>query len=295
MFANDFSAKQNSKSSLDKLRTASFFYGQAKLVSAWQFCLSVPGALGISLLIAACPNTKPWGVLYSVLVALLDTLWLDRWQNRLRTLGAKSQEEFDTELFDLPWRSLQAGPRLQPEDVASANRNYRDGDSHLMDWYPASVGSLDFPFNALACQRINVWWDSVVRRKLARSILVLLFVVTIAIVAIGVATRQPADRLILTVVAPLLPVVLWCVREALRQFDAATKLDAIKTAIASTWDAALSGQVELARVKVIEFQAAIYDGRSRHPLVFNWIHRHFRPEGQETMAEMADRLAAQVE
>lgn len=295
MPANKFSEAQNSASSLEFLKAASYYYGQAKSLAACQFTFAVPGALAASLVVAVYPDAKAWAVLYSIIVALADTLWLDRWQSKLKTMGAKAQEEFDTMLFNMSWRSLQAGPRLQPEDAAMANRRFRGSDSNLKNWYPSNAGGLDFPFNALACQRINVWWDSVIRRRFAGVVVILLVVVSVIIIGIGIATRQTTDRLILTVVVPLLPVVLWCVRESLRQTDAATKLDAIKASIVSTWDAALSGKIDEARSKVGEIQAAIYDGRSRHPLIFNWIHLRFRPEGEETISVMAAKLAAQRE
>jgi hypothetical protein len=295
MPSNKFNEAQNSQSSLEFLKAASYYYGKAKSLAACQFILAVPGALAASLIVAAYSDAKAWAVLYSIIVALADTLWLDRWQNRLKALGAKAQEEFDTMLFNIPWRSLQAGQRLQPEDIAMANRRFHGSDSNLKNWYPSDAGSLDCPFNALACQRINVWWDSVIRRKFSGVVMILLVVVSVIIIGVGIATRQTTDRLILSVVVPLLPVVLWCVRESLRQNDAATKLDAIKTTIVSTWDAALSGKIDEARSKVGEIQAAIYDGRSRHPLIFNWIHLRFRPEGEETISAMAVKLAAQRE
>ena len=291
---SSFSEKQNSAKSLGLLRASSYYYGRAKNVLAAQFILAVPGALFLSLLITSCPSAKVWGVLYSVTVALVDSLWLDRWQGRLRSLGAKTQEEFDTFLFGLKWRKLQVGARLAAEDLVGAFRKHPDSDATLKDWYPAIAGELPFPLGVLVCQRINVWWDSEVRRKLGYALLVLLFFSVFVIVALAVATKQPTDKLILSIVSPLLPVGLWCMREALRQFDASRKLDATKSAIVASWDEALQGKLEDSTATVTEFQAAIYDGRSRHPLVFNWIHRLFRPEGQETMHAMSERLVAEV-
>jgi hypothetical protein len=118
----------------------------------------------------------------------------------------------------------------------------------------------------------------------------------LAIVAVGVGTHQPTDVLVQSVLAPVLPVLLWCIREARRQLDAANKLDEIKAAITSTWTEALQsrGSSEAIRGKVSDIQAAIFDHRSRHPLVFNWVHKRFRPKGQETMAKMAERLVIAV-
>lgn len=289
----EFSARQNSPESLERLRASSHYYGTAKTVLGWQFALSVLGALATSVLVAFVPNVKIWGVLYSILVSLADALWLDPWQARLRTLGAKVQEEFDGGLFGFPWRRLQAGARPGPEELIAAARRFDGNEDHLKDWYPAAAGDVPYPFNALISQRINVWWDAELRRKVGFRIIAVLVVAVVTVVAIGVVAQQTTEQLVLTTLVPLLPVLLWCVRESRRQFDAAKKLESIKDAITAAWAEALQDP-EAAGPRAIEIQSAIFDHRSRHPLIFNWVHRLFRPEGQETMTQMADRLAAEV-
>jgi hypothetical protein len=291
--SSDFSARQNSPQSLERLRASSHSYGIAKTILGWQFGLSVAGALAVSVWVAVVPAAKVWGVLYSILISLADALWLDPWQSRLRTLGAKVQEEFDGGLFGFPWRRLQVGARPGPEELIASARRFEGNVDHLKDWYPAAAGSVPYPFNALICQRINVWWDAELRRKVGIRIMLVLLVTIVAVVALGIGTRQTTEQLVLTTFAPLLPVLLWCVRESRRQFDAAKKLESIKDAITTAWSEALKNP-ESASPRAVEIQSAIFDHRSRHPLIFNWVHRLFRPEGQETMIQMADRLAAEV-
>jgi hypothetical protein len=289
----DFSARQNSPESLERLRASSHYYGIAKTILGWQFGLSVLGALATSVLVAVVPDAKIWGVLYSILVALADALWLDPWQGRLRTLGAKVQETFDAGLFGFPWRRLQAGARPGPEELIAAARRFDGNEDHLKDWYPPAAGRVPRPFDTLICQRINVWWDAELRRKVGFRIIAVLVVSVVAVVVIGVVARQTTEQLVLTTLAPLLPVLLWCVRESRRQFDAAKKLESIKDAITAAWAEAQQNP-EGADLRAVEIQSAIFDHRSRHPLIFNWVHRLFRPEGQETMTQMADRLEVEL-
>lgn len=284
---------QNSKSSIELLRASSHFYGQAKAILASQFLLTVPGAVVLSLLLAARPELKVWGVLYSMLVALADSLWLDRWQSTLRVRGAKAQEAFDAALFGFVWRTWQVGDRLTHEEIVSASRRFKGSENQLKDWYPPSLDGVPLPLRALVCQRINAWWDSELRRRVAGWLIGALLCATIAVLIVSIASAQQTDRIILTVIAPLFPAINWSIREALRQFDAARKLDATKQALITSWDSAVKrGTIDATRIG--EFQAAIYDGRSRHPLIFDWIHRRFRPEGQLTMQEMADRLVLEA-
>lgn len=275
------------------LRAASYYYSRAKGILATQFVLTVVGAVALSLVLAVRPELKVWGVLYSVLVALADSLWLDRWQAALRIRGAKAQEAFDAGLFGFEWRKWQVGGRLTHEEVVRAARRFHGDENQLRDWYPASLDSVPLPLRALVCQRINAWWDAELRKRVAWWLIGVLLFVAVVVLIVSVATALQTDRLILTVVAPLFPAINWSLREALRQFDAARKLEATKLALVDSWETAVATGMMTA-AKMSEFQAAIYDGRSRHPLIFNWVHKRFRPEGQETMHEMARRLVREA-
>lgn len=287
------SEAQNLPASIELLRASSHFYGRAKVILASQFILTVPGAVLLSLLLAARPELKVWAVLYSILIALADSLWLDRWQAQLRVRGAKAQEAFDSELFGFDWRKWQVGARLTHEEIVTASRKFRGSDDQLRDWYPPTLDYVPLPLRALVCQRINAWWDSELRRRVAWWLIGALVGATVLVLIVSVASAQQADRVILTIIAPLFPAINWSIREVMRQFDAATKLDATKQALVESWNSSIaSGTIDAS--KVSDFQAAIYDGRSRHPLLFDWIHRRFRPEGQLTMQDMADRLVNEV-
>lgn len=287
------SLNQNSSDSLELLRASSYFYNEAKRLLTFQFSLTVIGALVSAIFVALFPDYKIWAVLYSISVALLDSLILDRWQSRYKSKGAKAQELFDGGLFGLSWRKWQVGPKLPHEEVLSASKSYNGSVAHLRDWYPQGIDELPRQHQALICQRINVWWDAELRRKVGYCIIVVLSAVALAVVILGVATRQSTDKLILTIVAPLFPAVIWGTRECLRQFDAATRLDGVRTLVTETWNSVVNSSDYEPSAHINDIQAAIFDGRSRNPLIFNWIHRLFRPEGQETMQQMATRLVVE--
>ena len=286
------SEKQNTDRSLELLKASSYFYDCGKRLLALQFTLTVVGALAVAVIVAVFPESKIWAVLYSIVVALVDSLLLDRLQSRLKAQGAKAQEAFDGTLFELEWRQWQAGQRLAEEEVLSASAKFQGRIDYLRDWYPNALDGLPTSIQAIIFQRINVWWDAELRRKVGGFLIALLAVVSVAVVVIGVANRQSTDKLILSIVSPIFPAAMWAMREALRQFDAANRLGAIKSLVRDAWDCALSGSERGVSEKINRIQAAIFDCRSRNPLNFNWIHFLFRPRGQETMKQMAERLAA---
>ena len=58
-----------------------------------------------------------WAALYAVLILLVDVIFLEPAINRYRELGAKIQEEFDTDLFRLPWNTHRCQSHPDPEVI----------------------------------------------------------------------------------------------------------------------------------------------------------------------------------
>lgn len=284
---------QNSRENIERLRAASSLYGEAKHVKALQIVLSVFGPVAFAITLFINPDVKAWGVLYALVISLVDALMLEPYLSRLQTMGARIQEAFDRSLFGYGQRTLQVGQSVPPEELAEAVSCYRGDDSTLRDWYPSEAGTVPLAQAALICQRINVWWDAEVRKKYAGWLVVLLAVIAAVIATLGLARDSSLSYLITSVAAPLVPVVQWCVREARKNLDAAKRLQALKGTIAERWNAALNARGTENEVPD-DIQSLIFDGRSRNPLVFNWVHRRFRPRGQETMAAIAKRLVAEA-
>jgi len=131
------------------------------------------------------------------------------------------------------------------------------------------------PLARLICQRANCWWDAHLRRKYSFGLKVILVAVTIAVVMFGVESNRTLGQLVLSVIAPLSPALLWGIREIRKQDEAAEALDKLRSQVEQTWESALRGAVtsEAAEQISIAIQNEIFDRRSRHPLIFNWINR----------------------
>jgi hypothetical protein len=83
----------------------------------------------------------------------------DYLERRAFVCGAKAQEQFDCELFSLPWNNGLAGNPLSAEHNARAARRYkRKRPTKLHDWYPADVDKAAWPSNVILCQRASAAW-----------------------------------------------------------------------------------------------------------------------------------------
>lgn len=291
--------EQNSEKQIGRLAAFSLFYQRAKVVAAIQFTLAVPMAVVSAGIIAYEPKVKVWTTLFALTVALVDALILERIQNYFRKLAARTQEQFDCDLFGLEWRSLRGGEKPEIGDVLHAANRFKKKNSemsHLKDWYPPAVDKVPLSLARLICQRTNCWWDSSLRKKYANALIAILLLVIVTVIVIALFQHQTVEQMILTVYAPIAPAILWTVREVRRQHDAAEALDKLRSHVERIWASALKGQPTRAELDAAarEIQDSLFDGRSKNPLIFDWINNLVRPSHQISMNAKADEMIAET-
>jgi len=286
---------QNSDEQIMQLAAATRIYTRAKKVLAAQFMLTIPAGLGTAIIAEQLPALKQWTTTFSFAVALLDALFLERYQSHLKRCGAKIQEAFDCAVLKLPWRKLKVGDPVDTEIVRDEGKSYlrKHADkSHLENWYPPVVSSLPLPLARFICQRANCWWDANLRRKYSLGLKLILVLLTISVVVCGLEAHQTLGQLVLSLIAPLSPALLWGIREIRKQNESAEALDKLRGQIEQTWSTALQRALafDAAEQASIEIQNEVFDRRSRHPLIFNWINRLVRTKQQTAMNEKAQEL-----
>jgi hypothetical protein len=293
------SVEQNREELLRLVAAASTFYGRAKFVAGIQFSLLVPAALVVSVCVLLKPEWTLWATCYCLTVALLDVLALDRLQTHYRKLGARTQEVFDTTLFGLNWTVIRIGLKPDDEDITRAAAAFYYRNRHLdfiKDWYPPIVGELPTRLASFICQRAACKWDTDLRRAFSIGSLCALAVVVLGVFLIALAGGLKTEDMVLKVYAPIAPAVLWCTREFLRHREALNALERLKGQIESVWDMALRNQTpeaELA-VKSREIQDTLFDGRVRHPLIFNWFYRWARRFQEDGMKAKASHMVQEA-
>lgn len=290
----DIPEKQNSERSLKHIAAWSHLYGHAKVVAGWQFAFSVPCALAMSLVALHWPDAKVVTTPLSLLFGWIDILWLDRIQNDRKKVAAKMQEQFDCELFGLPWNDVRCGGRPETEELNEAAEKFRRTvkEANHRDWYPAEVGKLPIHLARLICQRAAVWWDMSQRRKYSGWLIAIVAIMAVGIVAVSFTADQRVRDMVLSVYVPIAPAVVWAAREFIRQRDAVASLAKLKEQIERAFAGATAGKktaTEISRFSR-DTQDMIFDGRSRNPLFFNFIYRRLRPDHELRMNEKAKEM-----
>lgn len=294
---NEIATKQNTEGQILRLAAMSRVYSRAKFVLGTQFILTVPAGLATAIIASQVPSLKHWTVTYSFAVALLDALFLEKYQNSLKKQGAKIQEAFDCDVLGLEWRKPKAGDPVDTETVREEGTAFltkHPDAAGIRDWYPPVVSQIPLPLARLICQRANCWWDAKLRRRYSYTLKVTLWVLTALVLMFGLHGNQTLGQLVLAFVAPLSPALLWGIREIRKQNEAAEALDKLRGQIEQVWEQAFDGTLgeDALLVTSVDFQNEILERRSRHPLIFNWINSWVRDKQQTSMEAKAAELVA---
>ena len=296
MSLNSIPERQNFHEFLRLLRARSELYRQAVHVQVAQLTLTVLVPVIIAITGVLVPSTRPYVATTAIAITLLDIALLDRTMKRRLKIAALVCEEFDCALLNLPWNRFTAGKRPEPETIASADRRWPEGNSKLLNWYPAAVGVAPLHLARIVCQRTNLWYDATLRERYSNVLLVVALFIVLALVAVGLIANLTLTDFVVTILSPCAPLLSWALRDAFRQRDAA---DAQKTArgeAEALWELVIDGGCtdEECTRRSREFQNTIFQRRVSNPLLFPLIYKRLRPGMEADMNQGAAALLEQA-
>lgn len=192
---NKVNQRQNEKVFIDYLKAQRVAYSQCK---TYQFLDLISVFVAIILPIIGLINSYyvnflgAFGVIWTIIY-----LFVENFRKNKSQQGAKIQEQFDTELFEIPWNEVLCKNKVNKDIQIDLAKRYSVND--LSDWYSKEIGS-DIPreIAVLLCQRINFSWELNLRKKFVFSLVtVLLAYYGVIIVASIIANLGLLDTLIL--------------------------------------------------------------------------------------------------
>lgn len=289
---------QNSDHMLKHLAAQRYLYSRAKAALSLQFAIVVILAVVLATLGAVCPRLVKWAALYGIGAAIADAMFLEKWKKRLQWDAARVQEAFDCEVFKLEWNGLEVGSRPDIElinEAASEFARQQDSDQ-LKDWYPLAVRDLPLCLARLVCQRSNCQFDKGLRSRFSGAITGILCVSVPVVFVIALLAGLDVEQLVLVILAPLLPLILWAIREVQNQKQAIDTLDRLKNTVNNLWENVLKGQLneDQCAQESRKLQDAIFAHRSTSPLIFDFVYRSLRQQSEETMNRSAEDLLAEA-
>ena len=291
--ANTIPQSENDDQSLRMLATQRGLYRWAKTTSLIQVVLVIvlPGALIV--LNRLNPAFDVWSAFAGLFIAVLDTSVIDPIISGFREKAAAMQEWFDCKVLDLEWPELIVS-KPDREDIRAS---VTEKESRLLkDWYPISVGTLPLHVARIICQRSNCWWDAKLRRFYGRAVLASGVIVIASVMVIAITANLSFVEFLISLLTPVLPLILWGVREAKQHHEAAERIDRLKTFGDQLWSNAMDRTIDAAAIRAEsrKFQDEIYRRRQRSPMVFDWFYYLFRTRFEAQMQNSAVEMVAEA-
>jgi hypothetical protein len=109
-----------------------------------------------------------FGVLWTIIYLVTEN-----YRKKKTEQGAKIQEQFDTELFEIPWNEILCKSKVNTDTCIDLAKEYDGND--LSNWYSLEVdSSLPKSIAVILCQRINFSWELKLRKRYVTFLIILL-------------------------------------------------------------------------------------------------------------------------
>lgn len=286
--------KQNSGEQIEMLAAQRQLYSSAKRIMGAQMILAGPVAVTATLIGIFYPEFKNYAALLGITILVLDLVFLNPLQKKLRSQGALVQEAFDTKVLDITWNEIKVGKKPEPELIQEHARGFGSDKvklDMLRNWYPTETQQLPLDWGRIVCQRANIWWDSNLRRRYANSILTVLVLLAIILIWFGFSQAMNVTDFVMKVAVPLAALYKLGVSQFVEHRDAADRLDKLKDHAEKIWSEAINGAgIDVLKAKSRSLQDEIFDGRKRNPPIFDFIFFIFKNKHEEQMNRGAQAL-----
>jgi membrane protein implicated in regulation of membrane protease activity len=295
---NRITEAQNEPEYLRLMRARSRVYQEAQWYQYAQLTVVIFIPIIAAVVGLTYSASRPYAAAISLAATVLDALWLDRAQRTRTKTGARLGEMVDCGLFQLDWNKFVAGEQVDALTVASLEQRWSGGDKRFIDWYkPQQLSELPIHVARVICQHSNLWYDGQLRRKVGNTLMAGTVVIGGILCVIGIILGLPFSDFILTVVAPVSPILTWACREYHRQRDTADLLDSTKASADGLWTQVLQGSCVPAEctLRSREFQDAIFTRRANSPLHVPLAYRLLRPRMESAMESGANVMLRQYQ
>lgn len=294
---NGLAARQNTDRALLIRSAFEGYYRRVQRIRAVEFFFVVLLPIVLTVLAA---NFHGWDLIAAwsgVFLLVADSAVLYPLQRRAQHYGAQVQERFECLVLAIPESRARLLEAPEIEEISTLGKRTKGSipTERMRDWYPVIFDELPLDIARLACMRASSVWDGGLRLWYIWLIGVtgaaILAGVTLAAGLAGTTVRDGLIRIAL----PLLPAVVWAIREMFDHWDAKETNASLRAAICSAWNAALYEPLgsERAMRLAMDLQSGLFVKRAGTPPVPNLVYGFLRGRFEKEMNESADELVRQ--
>jgi hypothetical protein len=201
-------------------------------------------------------------------------------EKRVRFRAAAVQEQFDTQVFQLPWNALYVDRPPQHMMTRAAQR-YRGGRDK--DWYSDTQG-VHRPFDVLVCQSTNFGWGARMHRLWMWPLAATTLVLCIAIVIIWHILALSGPEGFAALIAPSLGPLKELAEQIRENWNAAATKENAERKLAELWDMGMDGRHNPTIAELRSIQDRAVTIRQGNPYIPDWFDRLFHGSNQAAMS-----------
>lgn len=259
--------------------------------------LFVMVSVALSVYAILQPGLQYQAAVTGVFLAGFDSSYIYYAIGKNRRKAAQCSELFDAYVFSSV-RRAQLAPCPFYEEIASVGDRRLQNDalaSRLRDWYDRGLESFGPARSHLAALRLNAAWDSALRTPYVRIFTTALIVSAVVVIYICGDKQVPVDRLVTNILAPLLPALLWALRELVDQLDARERKSEFRRCVDEAWQRALTetDSDTIARM-ADDLQGILFSYRAVDVSVPGWLYLVNRARLHREMSALSERLREDV-
>lgn len=284
MKSNKIVETQNTDKNIARLASQRQLYNDIEVLDKINLCFSVIIPLGFAAIqeIAGWDWAKVVSGCVSIAMLVLS-LAISSQGKAKKTLAASIQQEFDIDVFQMPWDNRLFGKRKNlNSEIAKYSKKILNDDrkkNKLYNWYRTEVDS--FPLNKaiLVCQKENFSWDAGLRKRY--RIFVLVFVAGIIIVSVGISLLKgdSVQNLLLRFVI-ILPALRWFVNVISGLNDDLKRMESLENVLYSAEDKQM--------IDLQFIQKEIFENRKSAIKIPDWFYNIFRDNDEDRERRSAE-------
>ncbi|TCW21085.1 MULTISPECIES: S-4TM family putative pore-forming effector [Vibrio] len=295
--------RQNTPESINRLLAQKQVYTDAKTLQGWYLFLSIPVMMILNVLVKPLLLSKwveeAWRfdltntiALLALILTFYELFYIKPTVAKLKEKAAKIQESFDCFVYGLEWNSVLCGEKVCDTDVALYSSKFRKAQGNVnnyYDWYTPDISQLDKNQSMLACQKENLGWD-IVQRKKFKKLVTFGAVLAFSISAVaGFYSEFKIQEFILSVIIPSLPAITYAISNHFDNLEAITNKESLKSATDN-----VSRFSNITTKHVRNIQNSIYLNRKDNSLIFDWFYDYERESMQRGISYASRQLVRRI-
>lgn len=233
---NNIKLNQELPQNMKFLKAQRVIYANAKKIYRWQLTITIVVVImlnAVKLTQKSFTNIDltPYIALISVSITLFDLLFLTGYLSKFKSNGAKVQELFDCNVYNMEWNETNSGDKPENWVIEEAEKKYiYNPKAPLSNWYHIELDNLNQEEAILRCQETNLEYDRKLRYHFKNDCLIACLALVIVSFASATIINSSLQGYLTNFIAPTLPLIVILIKLVIDNNKAVKSLEEVRKA-----------------------------------------------------------------